>query len=84
MGGVASAASYRAKSVSVWAMTAAPIALAAAFRETSILFAMLTGWQVFGERIDRAKAIASGLIVAGVLLDAALALFWTGCQPSLP
>ena len=53
-------------SVSVWAMTAAPIALAAALRETSILFAVLTGWEVFGERMDRAKAIASGLIVAGL------------------
>jgi drug/metabolite transporter (DMT)-like permease len=68
MGSLASAASYGAYSVSVWAMTVAPIALVAALRETSILFAVLMGWLVFGEKMDRGKAVAAGLIVGGVVL----------------
>jgi uncharacterized membrane protein len=42
--------------------------LVAALRETSILFAVLIGWLVFGERMDRGKAVAAVLIVAGVML----------------
>jgi drug/metabolite transporter (DMT)-like permease len=68
MGTIASAASYGAYSVSVWAMTVAPIALVAALRETSILFAVLIGWLVFRERLGRDKAIAIGVITAGVVL----------------
>jgi len=65
---VAAAASYGAYAVVVWAMTQAPIALVTALRETSILFAVLIGWLVFGDRMDRQKIMAAGLIVAGVLL----------------
>jgi drug/metabolite transporter (DMT)-like permease len=68
LGSAASVASYGAYAVSIWAMTLAPIAVVAALRETSILFAVLIGWLVFGERMDRGKALASGVIVAGVLL----------------
>jgi drug/metabolite transporter (DMT)-like permease len=67
-GSAASVASYGAYAIAVWAMTVAPIALVAALRETSILFAVLIGWIVFGERMDRAKALAAGLIVGGVVL----------------
>ena len=49
-------------------MTQAPIALVAALRETSILFAVLIGWRVFGESLGRAKALAAVLIVGGVVL----------------
>jgi drug/metabolite transporter (DMT)-like permease len=66
--GIAGIASYFAYAIVVWAMTQAPIALVAALRETSILFAVLIGWLVFGERMDRGKAIAAVLIVAGVVL----------------
>ena len=65
---VASASSYGAYAVSIWAMTIAPIAVVAALRETSILFAVLIGWLVFGERMDRGKMMAAGLIVGGVML----------------
>jgi drug/metabolite transporter (DMT)-like permease len=68
MGAFASAASYGAYAVSIWAMTLAPIAVVAALRETSILFAVLIGWLVFGERMTAEKAIASLVIVAGVML----------------
>ena len=71
LGGVASAASYGAYAVSIWAMTLAPIAVVAALRETSILFAVLIGWLVFGERMDRGKLLAVALIVTGVLLTRA-------------
>lgn len=64
----AAAASYGAYAVSIWAMTVAPIAVVAALRETSILFAVLIGWLAFGERMDRMKALAALLIVGGVIL----------------
>ncbi len=64
----AALASYGAYAIAVWAMTLAPIALVAALRETSILFAVLIGWLVFGDRMDRQKAMAAALIVAGVVL----------------
>lgn len=65
----ASGASYAAYAVSIWAMTMAPIAVVAALRETSILFAVLIGWLAFGERMDRMKALAAGLIVLGVIMS---------------
>jgi drug/metabolite transporter (DMT)-like permease len=68
MGAIASAASYGAYSVSVWAMTVAPIAVVAALRETSILFAALIGWALFHERIGRDKATAIAVILLGVIL----------------
>jgi drug/metabolite transporter (DMT)-like permease len=67
-GMLAGAASYGAYGVSVWAMTVAPIALVAALRETSILFAVLIGWLVFHERMTRAKALAALVIVGGVMI----------------
>ncbi|MEY5038732.1 MAG: hypothetical protein RL472_1838 [Pseudomonadota bacterium] len=68
IGMIAAAASYGAYAVSVWAMTIAPIAVVAALRETSILFAVLIGWLVFGERMTRGKALAALVIVSGVML----------------
>lgn len=67
-GALAAAASYGAYAVSVWAMTVAPIALVAALRETSILFAVLIGWMLFSERMTPGKGLAAGLIVLGVML----------------
>lgn len=68
MAGGAALISYTAYAVSIWAMTQAPIALVAVLRETSILFAVLIGWLIFHERMTPAKALAAGLIVAGVML----------------
>ncbi|MBL4927293.1 EamA family transporter [Fuscibacter oryzae] len=68
VGFIASAASYGAYGVSVWAMTIAPIAVVAALRETSILFAVLIGWLAFGERMTKGKALAAVVIVGGVIL----------------
>ena len=68
LGAAAAVFSYGAYAIAVWAMTVAPIALVTALRETSILFAVLIGWLAFGERMDRTKASAAGLILGGVLL----------------
>jgi drug/metabolite transporter (DMT)-like permease len=68
MGAFASAASYGAYAVPIWAMTFAPIAVVAALRETSILFAVLIGWLAFGEKMTGEKALAALVIVAGVIL----------------
>lgn len=67
LGGGGALGSWAAYGISIWAMTRAPIPLVAALRETSILFAVLIGWWVFGERLDRGKMIAAALIVAGVV-----------------
>lgn len=67
-GGIGAVASYLAYSIVVWAMTQAPIALVAALRETSILFAVLIGWLFFGEKMGWGKGLAAALIVGGVVL----------------
>jgi len=54
--------------IAIWAFTQAPLALVAALRETSILFALLLGVLFLRERIDAARCAAAGLIVAGILL----------------
>lgn len=63
--------SFAGYAIAVWAMTVAPIALVAALRETSILFAVLIGWMVFGEAMTKGKALAAAVIVAGVMLTRA-------------
>lgn len=68
LGAFASAASYGSYAVAIWAMTLTPLAVVAALRETSILFAVLIGWLVFGERMTGEKALAAAVIVAGVML----------------
>ena len=68
MGLLAAALSLMAYAIAVWAMTKAPIAVVAAVRETSILFAVLIGWLVFGEKMTRSKALAAVVIVSGVVM----------------
>ncbi len=65
---VAGAASYGAYAIIVWAMARAPIALVAALRESSVLFAVLLGLVLLRERPDRGKLLAAVLIVAGVVV----------------
>ena len=68
MGSIAAVFSYGAYAIAVWAMTVASIALVAALRETSILFAVLIGAVAFGEKMNLQKGIAAALIVAGVIV----------------
>ncbi len=61
--GFLSAAAY---AIAMWAMTKAPIAVVAALRETSILFAMMLSVLMIGERLTRWRVAAALLIVGGV------------------
>ena len=64
MGGASTLASY---GIALWAMTHVPIALVAALRETSILFATAIAALVLRERIGLTRYIAIGLIALGAL-----------------
>jgi len=50
-------------------MTIAPIALVAALRETSVLFAVLIGVLFFKESMGKSKIIASLIIVIGIIIS---------------
>lgn len=64
IGGFGTLASY---GLALWAMTQAPIALVAALRETSILFATLISALVLKERVTPRRALAAVLILAGAV-----------------
>jgi drug/metabolite transporter (DMT)-like permease len=61
-GGAGTLVSY---TLALWAMTVAPVALVAALRETSILFATLISALVLKERVTLPRLGCIGLIVAG-------------------
>lgn len=61
--GVASMLSY---GVALWAMTRAPVALVAALRETSVLFALLIARALLKERFGPMRWAGAASIVAGV------------------
>jgi phosphonate utilization associated putative membrane protein len=63
-GTIASVSSY---GIALWAMTHAPVALVAALRETSVIFAALIGTLLLGERFGWARAMGTGLVAAGVM-----------------
>ncbi len=54
--------------IAVWAFTKAPIALVAALRETSVLFAMLIAALFLGERATHWRWTAAAVILTGVVL----------------
>lgn len=62
LGGAGTLTSY---GVALWAMTLAPVALVAALRETSILFATAISFLVLGEHIGPRRVLAVLLIAAG-------------------
>ena len=62
------ALSTAAYATAIWAMTVAPIALVAALRETSVLFAALLGMMVLREPVLGARIAAALLVVIGVVL----------------
>jgi drug/metabolite transporter (DMT)-like permease len=65
VGGALSAAAY---GIAIWAMTQAPIALVAALRETSVLFAAILGVIVLREPIRLSRIVAATLVLGGMLL----------------
>jgi drug/metabolite transporter (DMT)-like permease len=64
LGGLATTVAW---TIALWAMTQAPIALVAALRETSIVFALVIGRVVFGEPIGPVRALAAAIVVAGIM-----------------
>jgi drug/metabolite transporter (DMT)-like permease len=62
------ALSTAAYAIAIWAMTEAPIALVAALRETSVLFAALLGTALLREPLLPARIAAGCLVLAGVVL----------------
>lgn len=67
-GVAAGAMSLGAYWIAIWAFTLAPLAMVAALRETSVLFAMLIAAVWLKERLTPQRWIAAGLILAGVVL----------------
>ena len=68
VGALAGALSLTTYWIVVWAMTVAPIALVAAVRETSVLFAVLIGIFWMREKASRGKFIAALVIVFGIVV----------------
>ena len=64
VGGAASTASY---GLALWAMTQAPVAVVAALRETSIVFALAIAVLLLGERATRARLCGAGLVALGAV-----------------
>jgi drug/metabolite transporter (DMT)-like permease len=62
------ALSTAAYAIAIWAMTVAPIALVAALRETSVLFAALLSTVLLREPVLPARFVAAGLVLAGLVL----------------
>jgi drug/metabolite transporter (DMT)-like permease len=54
--------------IAIWAFTLAPIAMVAALRETSVLFAMLIAVFWLGEKAGPQRWFAAGLILLGIVL----------------
>jgi drug/metabolite transporter (DMT)-like permease len=68
-GGLAAGAmSLGAYWIAIWAFTQAPLAMVAALRETSVLFAMLIGALLLKETLSARRWAAGALILAGVVL----------------
>lgn len=64
LGAIASFGSY---ALALWAMLHAPVAVVAALRETSVLFAAFLGAWILRERITTRRAIGTIIILAGAI-----------------
>ena len=64
-GGALSVTSYW---IAIWAMTVAPIAIVAALRETSVLFAAVISVVILKEALRPARVVAALMIVGGLAL----------------
>ena len=64
LGATASLAAY---GIALWAMTRAPVAVVAALRETSVLFAALMGTWLLREVFTLRRALGTVVILAGVV-----------------
>jgi phosphonate utilization associated putative membrane protein len=67
MAALGATASLAAYGISLWAMTRAPVAVVAALRETSVLFAALLGTWLLKEVFTLRRALGTAVIVTGVV-----------------
>jgi drug/metabolite transporter (DMT)-like permease len=67
-GAAAGAMSLGSYWIAIWAFTQAPLAMVAALRETSVLFAMLIAFFWLKEPVPARRWAAGGLILAGIVL----------------
>ncbi|GGL73440.1 EamA family transporter [Wenxinia marina] len=65
---IGGSASFVAYVIVVWAFTQAPLALVTALRETSIVFALLIGVGLMGERLDLPKLVSTFVTILGAAL----------------
>jgi drug/metabolite transporter (DMT)-like permease len=65
LGGACTLGSY---GIALWAMAQAPVALIAALREVSVIFAAAIGALFLGERFTRRRVLATGTVLAGLVL----------------
>jgi drug/metabolite transporter (DMT)-like permease len=65
LGTLASLGSY---GIALWAMTRAPVAVVAALRETSVLFAALIGTRLLAEPFGARRLAAACVIVIGAAI----------------
>lgn len=65
IGLVGAACTLGAYGLALWAMTLAPIAMVAALRETSIVFATAIGGLMLSERVGVPRVVAAGVVVGG-------------------
>jgi len=65
LGGAFTLGSY---GIALWAMARAPVALVAALREVSVIFAAVLGALFLGERFTRRRLLATGTVLAGLAL----------------
>ena len=65
LGGLFSTVSY---GIAVWAMSVAPVAMVAALRETSVLFAAIIGIVVLREPVMPIRIVAGMVVMAGIIM----------------
>ena len=61
------ACALSAYAIALWAMTQAPVALVAALRETSVIFAALIAFLIFKERMTGQRIVATCTVLAGLV-----------------
>jgi phosphonate utilization associated putative membrane protein len=64
LGALASLGSY---GIALWAMTRAPVAMVAALREVSVLFAVVIGTLVLKEAVTTSRMLGAMVIICGVM-----------------
>jgi len=65
IGGAFTLGSY---GIALWGMSQAPVALVAALREVSVIFAAAIGALFLGERFTRRRLLATGTVLAGLVV----------------